>query len=149
MKTVSKNIHAVHTLLAGLALAVLIAPGVASAADPQLEKAIQQGHELFSHATFDGNGHVCESCHLAGGASPGKLPNGKAIPSLANAAAIFPRFRAKDNKVIVLADQVRSCIAGGLGGNPPAYGSEQLNSIISYITSLSEGKPIEMGGQPR
>jgi len=149
MKTVNKNIRRAYPFLAGLVLVVLIAPGIASAADSQLEKAIGQGKELFSHSTFDGNGKVCESCHLEGGTSPGKLPNGKVIPSLTNAAAIFPRFNTNSNKVILLEDQVRSCAANALQGNPPAYGSEQLNSIVSYITYLSQGRPVDMGGKPQ
>lgn len=132
-----------------LLLAGLSCTAVAPAADLQLEKTIRQGRELFSHATFEGNGRVCESCHLMGGTAPGRLPNEKTIPSLANAAAIFPRFRARDNRVITLEDQVVSCVAGGLQGTPPAYGSEQLNSLISYLSSLSQGKPMEMGGKPQ
>lgn len=149
MKTVNKNIRTVYPWLAALALNALIAPGMAFAVEPQLEKAIAQGKALFLHEPFEGNGRVCVSCHLAGGTSLGKLPDGKAIPSLANAATLFPRFRERDNKVITLEDQVVSCVAGGLQGKPPAYGSEQLNSIVSYLTSLSQGKPIDMGGKPQ
>lgn len=149
MKTVNQNTRMAYPFLAGLALAVLIAPGVASAADMQIENAVKQGKALFLHSTFDGNGKVCESCHLEAGTGPGKLPNGKAIPSLTNAAAIFPRFNAKNNKVILLEDQVRNCVAGALQGKPPAYGSAQLTSLVSYITSLSQGKPMDMGGKPR
>ncbi len=146
MKAILK--HPVFALLAALGL-YLLAPQVASAYEPQLEKAVAQGKALFSRETFGGNGRVCESCHLAGGKEAGKLPNGNAIPSLANAGAIFPRFRAKDNKVVTLPDQIRACVAGALQGTPPAYGSEELNALVSYVTSLSQGKPIDIGGKPQ
>ena len=139
-----------------LAAALLLSSGLgalsiqeAAAAEPQLEKAIQAGKALFVHETFGGNGKNCQSCHVDGGVGPGKLPNGTAIPSLSNAAAIFPRFNPKANKVITLEDQVRSCIAGGLQGKPPAYGSEQLTQLVSYVSSLAQGKPLDMGGKPQ
>ncbi len=139
-----------------LAAALLLSSGFcalsiqeAAAAEPQLEKVIQGGKTLFVHETFGGNGKNCQSCHVDGGAGQGKLPNGTAIPSLSNAAAIFPRFSPKANKVITLEDQVRSCIAGGLQGKPPAYGSEQLTQLVSYVSSLAQGKPLDMGGKPR
>lgn len=133
----------------GGAALLALAPQFAFAMDPQLEQAVDKGKSMFAHETFGGNGKVCESCHLGGGTQPGKLPNGKAIPSLSNAAAIFPHIRARDNKLVTLPDQVETCIAGGLQGTPPAYGSEELNALVSYVTSLSQGKKIDMGGKPQ
>ena len=121
----------------------------ATAAEPPLEKAIQDGKALFIHETFGGNGMTCQSCHAGGGVGPGKLPGGAAIPSLSNAAAIFPRFNQKANKVVTLEDQLRHCIAGGLQGKPPAYGSEHLTQLVSYVSSLAQGKPLDMGGKPQ
>ncbi len=92
---------------------------------------------------------TCQSCHVEGGAALGKLPNGTAIPSLSNAAAIFPRFNPKANKVVTLEDQLRNCIAGALQGQPPAYGSEQLTQLVSYVTSLAQGTPLDMDGKPQ
>ena len=77
------------------------------------------------------------------------MPNGTAIPSLSNAATIFPRFNPKANKVITLEDQLRNCIAGALQGKPPTYGSEQLMQLVSYVTSLAQGKPLDIGGKPQ
>ena len=121
----------------------------AAATEPQLEKAIQDGKALFVHETFGGSGKTCQSCHVNGGVGPGKLANGTAIPSLSNAATIFPRFNPKANKVVTLEDQLRNCIAGGLQGKPPTYGSEQLTQLVSYLTSLAQGKPLNMGGKPQ
>lgn len=135
-------------LSCGIAL-LAVAPQLALALEPQLDKAVEQGKTMFSHETFGGNGKVCESCHLGGGRRPGKLPDGKPIPSLSNGAAIFPRIRAKDGKLVTLPDQVQTCIAGALHGKPPAYGSDELNALVSYVTSLSQGKSIDMGGKPQ
>ena len=133
-----------NILFAGLLFAM--SQGV-YAIEPQFEKAIAQGEEAFLHNTFGGNGKVCTACHLAGGKEPGRLPDGKSIPSLMNAAAVFPRY--KNGRVMTLSDQVRGCVAKALGGTPPEYGGEELNDLVGYITSLSEGRAIDMGGAPR
>jgi cytochrome c len=135
--------------LLGGAVLLVLAPQFAFALDAPLDKAVEQGKSMFSHETFGGNGKVCETCHRGGGKLPGKLPDGKAIPSLSNAATIFPRIRARDNKLVTLPDQVVNCIGGALQGKAPAYGSEELNALVSYVTSLSQGKKINMGGKPQ
>lgn len=134
--------------LVAAALGASLSMAVAATA-PELEMAVQDGKTMFTHETFEGNGKTCDSCHVGGGVGAGKLPNGKVIPSLSNAAAIFPRFKPMANKVVTLPDQIRGCVQGGLQGKPPAYGSEQLNSLVSYVTSLAQGKPIDMGGMPQ
>jgi thiosulfate dehydrogenase len=149
MKSINSTVLRTNPLLGILIVAALVAPGAASASDTQLEQAIAQGKHLFTHPSFGGNGRDCQSCHLSGGTTAGRLPNGKAIPSLNNAAAIFPRYNARMHKVILLPDQIRSCIANAIQGTPPAYGSDKLNALASYVTSLSQGKPIDMGGKPK
>jgi len=146
VKTVHKNSAFALVIALG---AFVLAPRAAVAFEPQLEKAVGEGKSLFAHNTFGGNGKVCESCHLAGGREPGRLPNGTSIPSLSNAAAIFPRYRAKDNRVVTLEDQVQTCVANALQGTPPVYGSVEMNALVSYITSLSQGKAMDMGGKPQ
>ncbi len=133
----------------GLALPVLLAAGPARAIDAQLQQAIERGKENFLHNTFGGTGRVCDSCHLGGGTQPGRRPDGQAMPSLTNAAAVFPRLSKDDRQVITLPDQVRRCVAGAVQGSPPAYGSDELNTLVVYVTSLSQGKTIDLGAAPR
>lgn len=134
-------------VMLGMTLVVSSAQALA-APGPQLGKAIENGSNLFLHETFGGNGRTCNTCHVNGGVGPGKTPDGKAIPSLGNAAAIFPRFNKRAGRVVTLVDQIRSCIHGGLQGNPPDYDSEQLTDLVSYVTSLSQGKALDMDGKP-
>jgi len=139
-----------------LTLALIIVGGLTSpmarAAGPGaggLAQAIHQGRHLFTHATFGGAGKTCSSCHSNGGKGPGKLPNGKKIPSLTNAAAVFPMYKAKFGRIITLEDQIRHCIANALKGTPPPYDSDEIRNLTVYVTSLAEGTPINLGGKPR
>ena len=100
--------------------------------------------DLFAHESFGGAG-TCETCHLNGGRDAGKLPNGKAIPSLIGAAAAFPRYSPRVQSVITLSQQIARCIGGALKGTPPAFGSPDLVALDTYITSLSKG--VVMGRQ--
>ncbi|MDE2258988.1 MAG: cytochrome C [Betaproteobacteria bacterium] len=149
MKTTSPLTATTRALMTVWLISTAWTAWAAPISDPQLEKVIQHGKELFTHNTFEGNGRVCQTCHLGGGAEPGRLPDGKVIPSLANAAAIFPRFKPNQGKVFTLADQIRSCAGAALEGKAPAHGSDELNALVTYVTSLSQGKPIDMGGKPQ
>ena len=115
---------------------------------PQLQAAVDQGKDIFMHPSFGGNGKACNSCHHDGGTGPGALPDDTPLPSLSNAAAIFPRFNKK-GKLITLQDQVRNCVAGAIEGTPPAYDSDEMRLLVVYLTSLSQGKSVDMGGKPR
>jgi thiosulfate dehydrogenase len=150
MKTCTQTTHRVDRLtLAGTVMALCFSVSALAAQDANLDKVIRHGKDLFTHATFGGSGRVCETCHISGGTVPGHLPDGKPIPSLNNAAAIFPRFKERLGRVVTLEDQVRSCTGAALEGTPPAYGSEELNALVTYVTSLSQGKPLDMGGKPQ
>jgi thiosulfate dehydrogenase len=135
--------------LLGLVLGSWMVVAQGAGLDPELDKVAQQGKDLFSHATFDGNGAFCESCHRNGGVGPGRRPDGQAIPSLTNAAALFPRYKAKAGRVCTLQDQIRGCVGMALQGKAPAYGSDELTALTVYVTSLAQGKPLDMGGKPQ
>ncbi|MEJ2382460.1 MAG: cytochrome C [Gammaproteobacteria bacterium] len=131
----------------GAAALLLAAPSGAYAAP--LQQAVAHGREIFAHDTFGGRGLTCNSCHSGLGKTQGHLPNGAAIPSLVKAAAIFPRYKPRLHKVVTLEQQVRGCVAGALGGKPPAYGSRTLVDLIAYLGSLAQGQPVHIGGAPR
>nr|WP_294510524.1 cytochrome C [uncultured Rhodopila sp.] len=137
---------AAPSLIAACALALAcVAPLRAVAAEPavaaevgSIQQAARQGADIFANDRF-GGAATCETCHANGGRTAGKLPNGKEIPSLAGAAAAFPRFVAKRQTVVTLSQQIARCIAGGVQGTPPAFGSPEMVDLETYITSLSKG----------
>jgi len=117
--------------------------------DMQLDAIADQGRALFANATFNGNGKKCESCHPNGGVGPGRSPTGKVLASLTNAATIFPVYKTRQARVFTLEDQLVNCVEVAMEGKSPAYGSADMNALIVYVTSLSQGKPIDMGGSPK
>lgn len=129
--------------------ALLLSAGrSASAAEDQLETAVATGAHLFASATFGGNGRTCESCHQGGGKTPGQLGDRK-LPSLLNAAAIYPRFSRGAGQVVTLEGQLQSCIKGGLAGTPPQLGSPDLVALTAYLGSIARGQQVEIGGAPK
>lgn len=136
------------SVLSGATLLTASFATQAAALSPQLQSAAAQGKDIFMHPTFGGNGKACNSCHHDGGTGPGALPDGTPLPSLSNAAAVFPRLNKK-GKLVTLQDQIHNCVAGAIEGTPPAYDSDQMRQLVVYLTSLSQGKTIDMGGKPR
>jgi thiosulfate dehydrogenase len=132
----------------GYIAAVLLSSAIAAEIPAQLQSAAEQGKAIFMHPSFGGNGKACTSCHRHGGTGPGMLPDGTRLPSLTNAAAIFPRFN-KEGKLITIQDQVHACVSGAIKGTPPAYDSDKMRLLVVYLTSLAHGKPIDMGGKPQ
>jgi thiosulfate dehydrogenase len=139
----------VLSMIMGLGLAVAGANAGAAADGDSLQQVVERGKDLFMTATFKGNGRHCNTCHKGGGTAMSELPNGKKFASLSNAASIFPRYDAENHRVKTLLDQVQHCVGAALKGKPPAYDSAEMTELVSYITSLSQGKPVDMDGKPK
>jgi len=133
--------------LYGLALLTAVMSLPAAGRAGSLDEAVQNGKHLFMTSTFGDGGRTCNSCHTGGGTTPGRLPDGTAIPSLSNAATIFPRYNPRRGAVLTLPQQIHSCVMDAIEGTPPAYDSTEMVDLVSYLTSLSQGKPIDMGGK--
>lgn len=138
----------------GIGFGLFLGVQIPAMADPvQLESgplsdAVNLGQKLFQSETFGGMGKTCNKCHPDSGKSGSTSPEGKPIPSLNNAATIFPRYHARTDKVFTLSDQIRHCI-GEIKGTPPDYGSEKLAALVTYVSSLAEGQAINLGGRPK
>ncbi len=161
----------VRTAVTAWTAVVLASGGVAQAAGipANLQKAVAAGARIFKDDSF--GGHVspvedaarafasmggpkagapryvtCATCHINGGLTRGRLANGKRIPSLRNAAAIFPRYNAKTHRMVTLEAQIRHCVRSGIKGRPPAYGGQTMADLMSYLGSIAEGQRITIGG---
>ena len=83
----------IRTLTASVGAALLLSAtqSVRATTETPLETAVATGAHLFVTATFGGNRRTCEGCHNDGGKALGQLED-RELPSLLNAAAIYPRF---------------------------------------------------------
>ena len=143
------NKSKVFSMIMGLGLAVVSAAASAAADGDSLQQVVERGKHLFMTATFEGNGRHCNTCHKGGGTEMSELPDGKKFASLSNAASIFPRYDPENHRVKTLLDQVQHCVGAALKGKPPAYDSAEMTELVSYLTSLSQGKPVNMDGKPQ
>lgn len=84
---------------------------------------------------FTGNHLACGSCHLEGGYRPGGLP-------LLGMAAIFPKYRARENAINSLQDRINGCMNRSMNGRALPYQSTEMMAFVAYITHLSRGVPI-------
>lgn len=89
---------------------------------------------------------TCAACHIHGGLTRGRLPDGRRIASLRNAAAVFPRYSAKSHRIVTLEDQIRHCVKDGIVGRPPAFGGRTMADLVSYLHSIAAGQRVAIGG---
>jgi len=143
------NFRTVLLSIGVLGLGVSSIPTHAAADADSMQQVVERGKTLFMTATFGGNGRHCTTCHKEGGTAMSELPNGKKFASLNNAASIFPRYDAKNHRVKTLPDQVQHCVRSALEGAPPAFDSPEMTELVTYLTSLSQGKPVDMDGMPQ
>ena len=153
----------------GLAAAALMWTGVGYAAlPPVLAQAVARGAHIFKDDSF--GSHVrpvanaasafadmgsspaparfmtCAVCHVHGGLTRGVLADGRHIPSLRNAAAVFPRYSAKSHRIVTLEDQIQHCVKDGIKGRPPAFQGATMVDLVSYLKSLAAGQRMAIGG---
>lgn len=112
----------------------------------ELQYMIQLGEKLIRETNthpltapyIPQSGLTCGSCHLDGGKK-------KAIAStFIGTATAFPAFHLRDGGIITLQDRINSCFMRSMNGNRLPVNSEPLLAMVSYITWLSEGIPIQM-----
>jgi thiosulfate dehydrogenase len=140
-----------HHFRTGVFLATALVFPMASSAHAgisgPLAKTVAKGQQIFLHDTFGGSGTTCNTCHTGAGLGPTVVPGSpEKGPSLANAAAVFPRYKPREGKVMTLQDEIYGCARGAIGGTPPPYNSDTMRALVSYLTSLSQGKRVKMGG---
>ncbi len=124
------------------------------------EAAIAHGKELFESQTALGaNGMACASCHPGGGTTGGTVetpmpsevtgkPYQLPVPSLIGAAATFPKFKVPNDAVITIGDMANNCIMMFMMAKPLDPKSTEFKDLSAYLTSLSNGTPIEVGKMP-
>jgi len=72
---------------------------------------------------------------------------GMAIPTLKGSAATFPKYKANAKAVITLQQMNNMCIQMIMKGTPLKLDSPESVALSAYVTSLSNGIPVQIGGK--
>jgi sulfur-oxidizing protein SoxA len=129
---------AVIAYVRSLASGRKIAVRVPDAAKDRLE----QGRRLYSTRMGQRN-FACASCHVQGA---GKHFGDEVLSAASSQAPQWPFVR---NGVAVTAQaRMRECLET-MGAAPFPAGSEELNQIEYYLTSIANGQPIRANGWRR
>lgn len=123
-----------------------------------LEASVKRGEQLFSDTTLGKNstGTSCYTCHPKGGSTGGAAEmewKGQtmkvAIPTLAGAAASFPKPIGPMKVVNTVGGQNNMCIMTFLKGTPLDLNSQEAVDLEAYVYSLSKGKKIDLGAKKK
>ena len=120
---------------------------------------VAAGKKLFSNIELGTNGQSCASCHPGGGTTGGTVmtpmkseltgkPYELPIPSLAGAAATFPKFKVPNDRVVNVQEMSNNCIMMFMGAKGLPLDSQESRELSAYLTSLSEGEKVEPGKMP-
>ncbi|MHB1664156.1 MAG: hypothetical protein ACYCT7_02690 [bacterium] len=109
-------------------------------AKEKIQAALKIGKSMFYSPKLGSNGLSCAKCHVYSvGTYMPKV--GKAVRSLAGAAATFPRFDTKTHQVVTMGEKINMCIVHVLKGKP--LKGQKLNYLTLYVTYLSNGYKIK------
>ena len=109
---------------------------VALRVPPAAQARLEEGRRLFATRLGQRN-YACASCHVQGA---GKRFADSVLPPAAGQATQWPFIRA--GAVITAQARMRECLEL-MGAAPFAAGSDELNHLEYYLTSLSIGMPIK------
>lgn len=115
----------------------LIKPDTNLIPNNELGSAIRYGRELLVNTAYYigpngvngkylGNKMNCSNCHLDAGTKPYAL-------SLMHAQTSYPQYRARENKVLSLAERVNNCIMRPHSGTPIPIDGKEMNAFLSYF----------------
>jgi thiosulfate dehydrogenase len=77
----------------------------------------------------------CTNCHLDAGTKPYAF-------NYFSTHARYPQYRARENKILSLADRVNNCIERPHNGKHMPLNSKEMIAIISYMKWLGEKVPV-------
>ncbi len=84
---------------------------------------------------FLGNKMNCTNCHLDAGTKPYAF-------NFYSTHARYPQYRARENKILSLADRVNNCIERPHNGKHMPLNNKEMIAIISYMKWLGENGPV-------
>jgi len=85
---------------------------------------------------YGGNGLSCQNCHLEAGTRPYGF-------NFFSTHARYPQYRAREGKLLSLADRVNNCIERPLNGKPMPHDHPEMIAILAYLKWVSQGVPVD------
>lgn len=133
--------------------ALIVIPDTSKIPHDAFGDAVRYGRELMiSTAYYIGpegiNGHFtgnklnCTNCHQDAGTKPFSF-------NLVMSHLRYPQYRAREGKVLSMAERVNNCVQRPHNGKPIPYESREMIAILSYLKWISQqamGKDISSKG---
>ena len=114
--------------------------------DDHVGSEIKYGYELFTRTAYylGPKGSVkrllrnrtsCQNCHLEGGT---RLFSNH----LLNTHAIYPQYRAREGKVLTLAERINTCVERPMNGRPLDHSSREMKALLLYFKWIGTGTVV-------
>jgi len=100
---------------------------------------IEKGKTAFTNLSLGTNGKSCASCHVKKNAHPNET-----FSNLKGIAAKYPRFRARENRVLTLEQQINLCLDHQMDAEPLPLDHEILVGLVCYLASQSQGVTVSV-----
>lgn len=122
------------------------APDTSTIPDNEYGKEVRYGRDLIMRTAYYlgpegkvgkylGSKMNCTNCHLEGGTKPYGL-------NFFSTHGRYPQFRARENRILTLADRINNCIERPLNGKPLPLDSREILAMQAYMRWLAEGVPV-------
>ena len=83
---------------------------------------------------YAGNNLACQNCHLDGGTNRTGLP-------LAGVFKTYPKFLARDQRVVSLPERLNECMTRSMNGRPLPDDSREMAALLAYMRFIGEVPP--------
>jgi len=114
--------------------------------DDAFGKEVAYGADLFVNTPYyigkngikgryQGNRLTCQNCHIHAGTKPW----GNAITS---SHVRLPEYRAREGRVINMADRINACIQNPMIGRPLPLDSHEMRAFQAFLYWLAKGKTV-------
>ena len=115
----------------------------------KLKEVIKLGEDILIHTdtnpiskSYVNSKLQCVNCHRKG--KNGKVGTSERIGTFVGTATAFPAYSKRYNDIISLQNRIDGCFQRCLGGDKSVVNTKVGIAVESYITWLSQGKPINM-----
>lgn len=108
-------------------------------------EAVRYGHELMLNTAYYigpngingkylGNKMNCTNCHQEAGTKPFSF-------NLIASHAAYPQYRAREGKVLTLAERINNCVMRPHNGKPLPLDSKEMTAFLSYLKWINGFAP--------